>query len=64
MSLPGLFFGGNKGSDKFQPLNLGFSHEKRSIFDSGALVRARVRCALRVKAETVQPLLLQPSVQP
>jgi len=43
MSLPGLFFGGNKGSDKFQPLNLGFSHEKRSIFDSGALVRARVR---------------------
>ena len=43
MGLPGLFFGNNKGSGTFQPRHLGFSHEKRSTFDSGALVRARVR---------------------
>ena len=42
--LPGLFFGGgSKGSDRFQPRNLSFSHEKRTTFDRGALVRARVR---------------------
>lgn len=41
---PAFFLvGGNKGSDRFQPWNLGFSHEKRTTFDRRALVRARVR---------------------
>jgi len=36
--------GGSKKPDHaFQPLSLGFSHEKRTTFDAGALVRARVR---------------------
>ena len=32
-----------KSDNAFQPLSLGFSHEKRTTFDGGALVRARVR---------------------
>ena len=32
-----------KPDNAFQPLSLGFSHEKRTTFDGGALVRARVR---------------------
>lgn len=31
------------GGNAFQPLSLGFLHEKRTTFDAGALVRARVR---------------------
>ena len=52
--LPPLFLGdrgeeptgalfGNKSKDTFQPVNLTFDHTKRTTFDEGANVRARVR---------------------
>ena len=43
-SLPPLFFGNVEATEsKFQPLNLTFDHTKRTTFDEGANVRARVR---------------------
>lgn len=44
--LPPLFFGNNNveaTEGKFQPINLTFDHTKRTTFDEGANVRARVR---------------------
>ena len=38
-----LFGGSKKPSNKFQPINLTFDHTKRTTFDEGANVRARVR---------------------
>ena len=43
-ALPPLFVGGVTATDsKFQPVNLTFDHTKRTTFDEGANVRARVR---------------------
>ena len=42
--LPPLLLGGGATTEsKFQPLNLTFDHTKRTTFDEGANVRARVR---------------------
>ena len=42
--LPSLFLGGGATTEsKFQPINLTFDHTKRTTFDEGANVRARVR---------------------
>jgi hypothetical protein len=45
VQLPALLMGDGKpkGDSKFQPINLGFNHTKRTTFDEGANVRARVR---------------------
>ena len=43
----GALFG--KGKDTFQPLNLTFDHTKRTTFDEGANVRARVRFRMEGK---------------
>ena len=49
-ALPPLFLGKSKGPDnKFQPLNITFDHTKRTTFDSGANVRARVRFRMEGK---------------
>ena len=50
-ALPSLFLGGGGGDkkDKFQPINLTFKHTKRTTFDGGANVRARVRFRMEDK---------------
>ena len=47
--LPSLFLGGSDKKDKFQPRNLTFDHTKRTTFDEGANVRARVRFRMEGK---------------
>lgn len=48
--LPSLFLGGGeKKKDTFQPINLTFDHTKRTTFDGGANVRARVRFRMEGK---------------
>jgi hypothetical protein len=42
-ALPSLFLGGGEKKDTFQPRNLTFNHTKRTTFDGGGNVRARVR---------------------
>jgi hypothetical protein len=42
-ALPSLFLGGGGKKDTFQPTNMTFNHTKRTTFDRGADVRARVR---------------------
>jgi len=49
-ALPSLFLGGSGDKkDKFQPINLTFNHTKRTTFDEGANVRARVRFRMEGK---------------
>jgi len=49
-ALPSLFLGGGeKKKDTFQPINLTFDHTKRTTFDEGANVRARVRFRMEGK---------------
>jgi len=49
-ALPPLFLGGGATTEtKFQPRNLTFDHTKRTTFDSGANVRARVRFIMEGK---------------
>ena len=48
--LPPLFLGGGATTEsKFQPRNLTFDHTKRTTFDEGANVRARVRFRMEGK---------------
>ena len=48
--LPSLFMGGGATTEsKFQPINLTFDHTKRTTFDEGANVRARVRFRMEGK---------------
>jgi len=48
-ALPSLFLRSGEKKDKFQPINLTFDHTKRTTFDSGANVRARVRFRMEGK---------------
>lgn len=48
-ALPSLFLGGGEKKNKFQPINLTFDHTKRTTFDGGANVRARVRFRMEGK---------------
>ena len=50
-ALPSLFLGGSgeKKKGKFQPIDLTFDHTKRTTFDRGADVRARVRFRMEGK---------------
>jgi hypothetical protein len=47
-ALPSLFLGGSD-KNKFQPTNMTFNHTKRTTFDRGADVRARVRFRMEGK---------------
>ena len=51
VQLPALFVGGSKpkADSKFQPINPTFNHTKRTTFDEGANVRARVRFRMEGK---------------